>query len=343
MAASARPDYRVPFRPPRFLGGGHRQTLAGYLLRRSLRWPYSFEDMVVEAGDRVRLVARATWQERSAERPSVVIVHGLGGSSESSYAISTGRLALSLGWNVVRMNMRGAGASGPLCPLLYNAGQDLDVVAVARAVAERTPCVALLGFSLGANLAVLAAARGAGRLPVGLLGVVAVSPPLDLAAGVAALARPGNRLYQRHYVRQLQRDYRSRQQRRPDLYSAGAERGVTTVREFDERITAPHGGFRDADDYYARSSGGPWLGRVERPTLVISAADDPLIPVGSVTPFTTSANARVRHELLATGGHVGFVARSQAPGFFWAADRALAFLGELPHANSPGAAAPGAR
>ena len=322
-------DYRVGFRPPQFLAGGHRQTLAGFLMRRRLRWPFPFEDVVIDAGEGVRLVARATWQERPAERPSLVLVHGLGGSSESSYAVSAGRLAFSLGWNVLRMNMRGSGASEPLCPLLYNAGLDTDVVAVVSAVAERTPRVALLGFSLGANLAVLAAARSASRLPAGLIGVVVVSPPLDLAAGVAALERRGNRLYQRYYVRQLQRDYRARQQRRPDLFAPGRERGVRTVREFDEKITAPHGGFRDADDYYTRSSSGPWLARVEQPTLVLSAADDPMIPIDSVMRFLPSANGRVRHEVLSTGGHVGFVARSRAPGFFWAADRALAFLNEL--------------
>lgn len=327
--ASARVDYRGSFRPPRFLAGGHRQTLAGFVLRRRLRWPHAFEDVTVEAGEGVRLVARATWQERPADRPSLVIVHGLGGSSESSYAVSAGRLALSLGWNVVRMNMRGSGASEPLCPLLYNAGLDGDVVAVVREVASRAPRVALLGFSLGANLALLAASRGAAGLPAGLIGVVAVSPPLDLAAGVAALENPCNRLYQRYYVRQLQRDYRARQRRRPDLFAHGAERGVTTVRGFDETITAPHGGFRDADDYYDRSSSGPWLEHLARPTLLVSAADDPMIPIDSVRRFLPSGNGRLRNDLLQTGGHVGFVSASQAPGFFWAADRALAFLSEL--------------
>jgi hypothetical protein len=327
--ARARVDYRGSFRPPRWLAGGHRQTLAGFVLRRRLRWPHAFEDVVIEADEDVRLVARATWQPRPSERPALVIVHGLGGSSESSYAVSAGRLAYALGWNVARMNMRGSGASEPLCPLLYNAGLDGDVVAVVREVAARTPRVALLGFSLGANLALLAASRGAAGLPAGLIGVVAVSPPLDLAAGVAALEQPGNRHYQRYYVRQLQRDYRARQRRRPDLFALGAERRVTTVRGFDETITAPHGGFRDADDYYSRSSSGPWLGRIERPALVVSAADDPMIPIGSVTRYLSAANGHVRHEVPPTGGHVGFVARSQAPGFFWAADRALAFLNDL--------------
>lgn len=326
---NARPDYRAGFRPSRWLVGGHRQTLAGYALRRGLRWPHSAEDLVVDAGDGVRLLARATWQARAAARPTLVLVHGLGGSSERGYMVSAGCLALARGWNVVRMNMRGAGASEPLCPRLYHAGLDGDVLAVLAACAERTPRLALLGFSLGANLAALAVARNPGRLPDGLLGAVAVSPPLDLAACVAALDRPGNRLYQVYYVRQLRRDYRRLQRRSPDLYARGREAGLATVREYDEVITARYGGFRDADDYYARSSAGPLLAAAERPLLVIAALDDPMIPADAIGRVALPATGRVRRELMPTGGHLGFVARSQAPGAFWAAERALDYLDEL--------------
>ena len=174
--------------------------------------------------------------------------------------------------------------------------------------------------------ALLLAGRRAGALPEALFAVAAVSPPLDLSACTDALDAPRNRLYQRHYVSELLAAYRRRQRRRPDLYAAGRERGITSIREYDDRITAPHCGYRDAAEYYARSSSGQWLGAIERPTLVLGALDDPLIPAASVTRFALPPNDAVVRELTSTGGHVGFVAPARAPGWFWAADRVLAFL-----------------
>jgi hypothetical protein len=311
------------FRPHSLLVGGHRQTLLGRFVRRSLRWSAPAEDLIAEAGDNVRLLARATWQP-DPQRPALVLLHGLGGSSESTYVISLGRLALELGWSVVRMNMRGSGDGERVCPLLYNAGLDGDLLAVIESVAQRAERVAVAGFSLGANIVALAVGRGAARLPAGFLGAVTISPPLELSACAGALEAPVNRFYQRYYVDKLQNDYRRRQRLRPDLFAAGREAGIRSVREFDERITAPHGGFRDAAEYYARSSAGPWLARVERPLLVLAAADDPMIPIASVTrwPLLPAVTLQVTN----TGGHVGFLAPSRAPGRFWAADRAMAFL-----------------
>ncbi len=98
------------------------------------------------------------------------------------------------------------------------------------------------------------------------------------------------------------------------------------MREYDDAITAPHGGFGGADEYYAKSSAGPWLASIDRPALVVAAEDDPMIPGASVSRWPLSAS--VRREMVGTGGHVGFVAASVAPGRFWAAGRVLDFLEE---------------
>jgi predicted alpha/beta-fold hydrolase len=124
----------------------------------------------------------------------------------------------------------------------------------------------------------------------------------------------------------LRQASRRRPAARPDLYAAGRELGLSTVREYDDRITAPFGGYESAAQYYERSSAGPWLAAIERPALVLAAQDDPMIPQKSVARWPLSA--RVTREILATGGHVGFVARSQAPGWFWAPQRALDFLAD---------------
>jgi predicted alpha/beta-fold hydrolase len=313
------------FRPPPWLRGGHRQTLVGYWLRHFMRWPLPCSDLPVDAGEGVRLLLRATWQPGEREQhPALVIVHGLGGSDASSYAVSLGRHAYAKGWHVLRMNMRGSGDGEALCPLLYNAGLDTDLLAVVDEIARRVPRVAVVGFSLGANLALLMLGRHRGVLPHALSAVVAVSPPVDLAACAEAIEQPSNRLYQHRFMRMLGDAYRRRNAARPDLFPAGLERGLRTVREYDERITAPFGGYASAADYYRRSSGGPWLASIDRPALLLAAEDDPMIPAASVRCWPLSAS--VRREMTSTGGHVGFVAPSRAPGWFWAAERAMAFV-----------------
>jgi predicted alpha/beta-fold hydrolase len=222
--------------------------------------------------------------------------------------------------------MRGAGDAEALCPRLYNAGLDGDLLAVLAALAPHTPALAVVGFSLGANLALLALARGGDRLPAGLAAVAAVSPPLDLAACADALERPSNRLYQSYFVRNLKAAYRRRQQRRPDLYERGREHGIRTIREYDDVITAPYGGYTSAEAYYSASSAGPRLGALTRPALVLAALDDPMVPSDSVARWPLPASGLVQREMTSTGGHVGFAAPTAAPGRFWAAERALAFV-----------------
>jgi predicted alpha/beta-fold hydrolase len=316
------------FHPPAWLAGGHRQTLIGYYLRRLLRWNLLSQDLVVEARQGVRLLLRASWQEAPREdHPTLLIVHGLGGSDASAYVVSTGRLAYARGWNVVRMNMRGSGDGLSLCPLLYNAGLDTDLLAVLSAVSSLVPRLAVAGFSLGANLVLLTLARRRERLPAAVGAAAAVSPPVDLSACADALERPGNGVYQRYFVQMLSEGYRQRHRIRPDLFAAGRERGLRTVREYDDRITAPFGGYEGAAQYYQRSSAGPWLTSIDRPALMLASADDPIIPVESVARWALAP--AVRREIVPTGGHVGFVGRSQAPGWFWAPQRVLNFLEEV--------------
>jgi predicted alpha/beta-fold hydrolase len=170
----------------------------------------------------------------------------------------------------------------------------------------------------------LALGRRASDLPPGLFAAVSVSAPLDLAACADALERPDNRLYQDWFMRGLRASYVRRQRLLPHLYEAGRERNLRTVREFDDAITAPYGGYRDAAEYYFQSSSGRYLGGIDRPTLILSAADDPMVPARSVAAWELSS--AVTREVVSTGGHMGFVAPTDAPAHFWAGERALHFL-----------------
>jgi predicted alpha/beta-fold hydrolase len=333
--ASSLPDEHTPagplaFRPLPLTSGGHRQTLAGFWYRRNLTFGHPVERVVVDAGDGVRILLRAAWQPGPREaRPALLIVHGLGGADAAGYAVASGLLAFAQGWHVVRMNMRGAGDSLDLCARLYHAGLDADVRAAAGAILREAPRVALLGFSLGGNQSLLAMGRSAGDLPDGVVAAAAVSPPADLAACAAAIDLPANRLYQRYFMRSLRESYAERQRRLPELYAPGRETGLRSVREYDEAITAPYNGFASAAEYYAKSSAGPWLKDIRRPALILAAQDDPMVPADSVARWPLPESGIVRREMTATGGHVGFVGRTPAPGRFWAAERVMRFLGPI--------------
>jgi predicted alpha/beta-fold hydrolase len=273
----------------------------------------------------VRLLLRASWQAGPREdRRTLLVLHGLGGSDASPYVVSAGRLAWKRGWHVVRMNMRGSGDGEALCPLLYNAGLDTDLLAALSALSTVAPRISVVAFSLGANLALLMLGRRREQLPSALGGVAAICPPVDLSACADALEGPGNGLYQHYFMQMRAESYRRRHRARPDLFAEGRERGLRTVRAYDDRITAPFGGYESAAQYYERSSAGPWLASIDRPAFVLAAADDPMIPSASVTGWPLSPS--VRREVARTGGHVGFVSASRAPGWFWAPERALVFL-----------------
>lgn len=326
----------TPFRPPWFASGGHVQTLLGFYHRRRLNWALPTEDLVVESEPGIRVLARATWQPgHRAASGALVLLHGMGGFDQSSYMVAMGQHAYAAGYHVIRMNMRGAGASFEICPRLYHAGLEGDLVAVACRVATDVPRVALFGASLGANHVLLALSRSRSSLPLEVKGGIAISPPLDLLKCSEALHARQNRFYVSYFLEKLKDTYARIQERSDGWYEPGRQVGVATVREFDERITAPYGGFACADDYYAQSSSGPWVRHIDRPTLIVSAEDDPMIPADSVRRFDLPSSGLVAQEIHPTGGHVGFSAKTTAPGRFWAAERAMEFLAEKVWRRTP--------
>lgn len=317
----------TPFHPPWFLRNGQIQTVLGYYRRHRVRWNLPNEDLIVESEPGIRILSRVTWRpgDRAAS-PALILLHGMGGADDSNYMFSMGRVAYDAGYHVVRANMRGAGRSFEVCARLYNAGLEGDLVAVAREISKTVPRIALFGASLGANHVLLAMGRSRAALPGAVRAAVAVSPPCDLVACSEALHSPRGRVYMRRFAQQLKESYAEVQKRSNGYYEAGREIGIQSVREFDEKITATYGGFASALDYFTKSSSGPWLKDIERPTLIIAAENDPMIPGESIRKWERPASGVIELEMLPTGGHVGFVARTTAPGNFWAAERAMHFF-----------------
>jgi uncharacterized protein len=315
------------FIPRRWLRGGHRQTLAGALLPRPNLLPAP-ERRLFEVEPGVRLLTWCHWQEDRQGALTVVIIHGLEGSSESTYVVGTANKAWAAGMNVVRMNVRNCGGSEALSPTLYHSGLSQDVGMIIRELiaADRLPRIALAGFSMGGNMALKLAGEWGSSAPRELVAVAVVCPGIDLAATADAIHRWRNRIYEWNFLHSLKRSVRRKARLFPERYSLACLRGVRSLRQFDDAVTAPHWGFANAGDYYARASASPLLDRIVVPTLVIHAQDDPFVRITLSTRARLLANRNLRLLETQHGGHCGFLAKPNGYDGRWAERRIVEFL-----------------
>ena len=226
------------------------------------------------------------------------------------------------------LNQRNCGGTEALSAGLYHSGLSDDPRAVISELVEldRLPVVALAGYSLGGNVALRLAGDYGRETPPELRAVVAVSPTINLGLCVEALERRSNLVYEWNFVRNLKGRMRRKARAWPGRFDLSRLDGVRTVREFDERFTAPHHGFRDADDYYHRASSLRVVDRVRVPTLIVSAADDPFVPPEQFQEPVIAANRCITVQVTRYGGHCGFYS-STSNGFdgYWAEQRIVDF------------------
>jgi len=312
------------FAPPWWLRNGHANTVYSFLRPRGIRLPEAQADWLTVA-EGVDLLLRSHWQPQAA--PALLLVHGLEGSSEAGYMLTTAALALARGWHAVRMNVRGCGESEARCATLYNSGKSGDVAQALAWLGSRplVTGVALAGFSMGGNLALKCAGELGDQLGP-LRAVAAVSPCLDLAACADALHRKVNYFYERRFLESLKQRLHRHAARYPGRYPLERLEGMRSVREFDDVITAPFTGYRDADDYYQRASAARVLDRIRVPTLVLHAEDDPFIVVTPPSRALMESNPAMEFVATPHGGHCAFInARRNGDGVYWAEARVVEF------------------
>ena len=304
---AAAPFSPSTFRPRRWLRGGHVQTLAAFFLPRRIELPLG-ERRLIEVEPGVPVLCHCHWQENRQAALTLIVVHGLEGSSESQYMLGIARTGLAAGMNVVRMNQRNCGGMDHCAPTLYNSSRSADVAMVAQELIKRDGIsgFVLVGFSMGGNLVLKLAGEWGSDGPPEFRGVVAVCPAVNLAAGADALHEPANRIYEYYFLLQLFRRFRRKARLFPDAFDASRLRGVKTLREFDHRITAHYCDFAGADDYYARASAGNVIDRIARPTFVIHAANDPFVRILPETRKQITCNPNITYVEADDGGHCAF-------------------------------------
>lgn len=319
-----------PFQPHSWFRGGHAQTLAAYGWPRSHRFrSVNDEERFFDTAHDVKVLAHCRWQENAPDHPTLIMWHGIEGSSASTYMLGTAEKAFAAGFNVIRMNLRTCGGTDHLTSSIYHGGLTDDLREVVRQLIDGDGLtrIFMAGFSLGGNMVLKLAGEYGDEAPAEILAVCAVSPSIDLNASAELILKRSNWLYHRDFVYRLKKRMRTKHKLFPERYDIRELGSVRTLREFDNRFTAKHHGFADAEDYYYRASSIRVIDRLKIPTLIIHAQDDPFIPFEPMRDPAVTNNPYILLISPERGGHVAFLSAAAAtdPDVFWAENRVVEF------------------
>jgi predicted alpha/beta-fold hydrolase len=328
VGTSLSPEKPSAFEPRRWLHGGHVQTFASFLLKRRFNLPAP-EERLIEVAPGIQVLCHCHWQPDRARPLTVIVVHGLEGSSDSQYMMGVAEKALSSGMNVVRYNQRNCGGTDALAPVLYHSGLSNDVAVVARELIERDRIsrLALAGFSMGGNLVLKLAGEWGTQGPPQFRAVAACCPAMDLAASADALHDLANRIYELYFLFNLRRRMIQKARLFPGHFDVGRMRGMRSLRDFDHQITAYYCGFSGADDYYSRAAAANVIEHIAVPALILHAANDPFIRITPETRRKIAANPNINFVETEDGGHCSFVGRRNGDDDgYWAENQIVNFL-----------------
>jgi len=310
------------YRAPSWLPGGHAQTLWPLLIKpqrpkmRRERWTTPDGDFI-----------DVDHLDGPPDAPLLVLFHGLEGSANSHYAISTALACRKAGWRLALPHFRGCSGELNHRPRAYHSGDSAEIDWILRrlhAGNHERPLHAA-GVSLGGNALLKWAGEQREAASQWVTGIAGICPPLDLAACGHHLAKGFNRIYTQHFLSTLKAISAARLRQYPGLFDETRMRAAINFYQFDDAVTAPVHGFAGADDYWARSSAKPWLQSIAVPALVINPRNDPFLPARHL-PKPADVAPGVRLEQPATGGHVGFVSGPFPGNLDWLPQRLLHFF-----------------
>jgi uncharacterized protein len=302
-------------------------TMWGKFMRRREMGDVSLERIPTDDGDELTLVSSPP----PASGPILLLLHGLEGGMRSHYVSGIWSVARDLGWQVRMLLFRTCDGRMNSARRTYHSGETTDLDLVVRRLIREDAArpIGLAGISLGGNVMLKWLGEQGESTPSQIRAAIAVSTPYDLARSSKAIDAGFARLYQWNFLRSLKRKAKEKLNQHPDVCPADSLERLSTMWDFDDRFTAPLHGFRDAADYYARSSSIGYLDRIRRPTLLLSAKDDPfhtpevlrdVEAIAATNPFVTP-------EFHERGGHVGFVGGAPWRPTYYAESRVGSFLG----------------
>jgi predicted alpha/beta-fold hydrolase len=311
----------MSFRPARWLPNRHLMTMVASVARLPVRLPVRRERWELPDGDFLDV------DRMPGARGTLVVLHGLESSSRAGYVRGLLAEARRHGLGAVALNFRGCTGPNRLSRF-YHSGDTGDLAhAIERLAPEGRPIV-LAGFSLGGNVIVKYLGERGDAVPEAVRAAAVVSVPFDLRRCAEALDAPGMAawIYRERFLRPLKLKAADKAARFPGCIDAERAQQARTLREFDDAVTARLHGFRDALDYWERSSSGPYVAKVRRPLLILASQDDPFVPADSIPVEAARANPDVTLEIFAEGGHVAFVAGAPWSPLRWAEWRMAEFL-----------------
>jgi uncharacterized protein len=282
-------------------------------------------------GDEIELHRLLPPDEPAPHGARLLVLHGLEGTIRSHYLRGLLALAHRRGWAVDAMIFRTCNGEMTRARRLYHSGETTDLDRVVRRLVDEHPGepLALAGFSLGGNVLLKWLGEQGDDLPAEVRAAAAVSVPFDLERGSRFIERGFARVYTRHFLRTLRAKARLKLQHHPGLFDADALDRARTLFDFDDVVTAPVHGFADAADYYRQSSSLGFLSSICRPTLLLSAYDDPFLPpeVLREVERVAGGNQHLAVEFHQQGGHVGFISgRAPWASRYYAEERVVSFL-----------------
>lgn len=297
----------IIYSPAWWIPGGHLQTLWGKLFRRQRPAQTVLERWDTPDGDFLEVHRLAAPEGR----PRVLLLHGLEGTVRSHYAQGLLNEAARRGWGADLLIFRSCGTEPNRARRFYHSGETTDASFALGRVAAEFPAspLAIAGVSLGGNVLLKMLGEKGGDLPAQLRAAAAISVPFDLARSSRRINRGFSRFYQQFFIDSLRKKAQEKAIRFPDLASQDQIAALRTLEDFDNLITGPLHGFRDAQDYYERSSSLPYLERIRLNTLLLSAVDDPMLPPEVLDEVRQIAqkNPALHIDFVAHGGHAGFV------------------------------------
>ncbi|MEM9721364.1 MAG: alpha/beta fold hydrolase [Bacteroidota bacterium] len=303
----------------------HIHTIIPSQLRRIKKPPYQRERIATPDGDFLDL----DWLKSKGAKNLLIILHGLEGSSESSYVKGISTFFHGKGWDTLALNFRGCSGEPNRLLRSYHSGdtEDLHWVVMQILSTYSYQKIFLSGFSLGGNVLLKYLGESHAKVPKEVRAGIAVSTPVDIADSAHTLSKVSNWIYVKHFMLSLNPKLRQKQKQFPGQVHLPKKRMPRTFAEFDGWFTAPVHGFRDAEDYWKKASSKPHLKKIKVPTLILQPQDDPFLGNACYPVEICRDHTHLYLESPPYGGHVGMIPVAKGKPY-WAEQRAWEFFTE---------------